>query len=187
MTYPDNLQIWSKYHANNIKRKVGTLDICPFFWGEPFCCRRATIRNGDTTGMTGPKVACPSSAVWLARCSFYREKCAEGDAAQRTRQVYEEALKILGLHPGGGDGRMVIWMVVEWERRHGRVVNTLMGCIYVCIYIYIFAVMGIIMGDMYVSPHWKRRFFMLGDARLPLLPPCEIVILVLGSLAMLRP
>jgi hypothetical protein len=137
MTYPDNLQIWSKYHANNIKRKVGTLDICPFFWGGPFCCRRATIRNGDTTGMTGPKVACPSSAVWLARCSFYREKCAEGDAAQRTRQVYEEALKILGLHPGGGDGRMVIWMVVEWERRHGRVVNTLMGCIYVCIYIYI--------------------------------------------------
>ncbi|CAL1135455.1 unnamed protein product, partial [Cladocopium goreaui] len=47
-------------------------------------------------------VACPSSAVWLARCSFYREKCAEGDAAQRTRQVYEEALKILGLHPGYG-------------------------------------------------------------------------------------
>ena len=42
----------------------------------------------------------------LARCSFYREKCAEGDAAQRTRQVYEEALKILGLHPGGGDGDM---------------------------------------------------------------------------------
>eukprot|EP00435_Cladocopium_sp_Y103_P057456 s1448_g19.t1 len=46
--------------------------------------------------------ACPSSAVWLARCSFYREKCTEPDAAERTRQVYEEALKILGLHPGFG-------------------------------------------------------------------------------------
>lgn len=49
--------------------------------------------------------ACPSAPVWLARCSFYRERVASeanGELAQRTRVVYEDALKVLGVHPGHG-------------------------------------------------------------------------------------
>jgi len=48
--------------------------------------------------------ACPSAPVWLARCSFYRRAVSEanGELAQQTRVVYEDALKVLGVHPGHG-------------------------------------------------------------------------------------
>ncbi|CAK9107812.1 unnamed protein product [Durusdinium trenchii] len=42
---------------------------------------------------------CPTGPVWLARCALHRERSSD---AGKVRSVYEEALKVLGQHPGYG-------------------------------------------------------------------------------------